>query len=1584
MKKQVLLAVLILLLVVSLVGCDDGGTPTPPPSVITVTATQNYLAIDSVQFADYDFTKLFVISKDGNLIPTLSEYVDVSQLAPDGAEHTATCTYNGVTASVTVLVYVPQCQITATADEITVSTNQALDYDYMSMFSVRFNGATVTVDQSMVTTNVSNVFGDYFYTVKYYGAEKTLTIHVVNDVQITATAEVVEIRDVDVNSFDYTTLFSITKNGLNVNVKDYFLDLSARTTEGDFSVICNYEHASQTAKVHVILTDYKVNLKTAQITLFVGKVATHDFLQYFEAFTDGVPTQITSAMVSSGVKAEAGVYPFTVTVGRASATLQVVVSSDHVVSVVNSYADLRLPISSITDYDYTKLFSLYVDGEACQVTEDMVNSSALEGAKVGETRQVAFDYTTPDNVTSFHTTANVTLIEHGSASIVARNVETYPNSVPIDLKSLFTVTDEYGANVKITSDMIDGSVDYTVAGTNLITLTYGNERATATVTVKDGVVIVADDVIKVKRGTDVKTYMFEDDFTVIINGIRFWDFPSNFIDVSAVDFNTVGRYNVTVTVPYSTNVVASISAQPQFVNYTKTAVYEVVDNTYTVELKSDLVTVPAGTRYNVFDNIFAVINGKPQSFTENPDYADAISCYAKVLVGIDYTSFETQTISVAVYANGAENDPVVLSYKLIVSSDVVVKSRDVVVLTGSTLYTTDLFTVTEGGQPVAVTQQMVEGKVDTFTPGMYTVTINYKNIVKDASVVVIGNDIVGTYKTKLSTLASGGETDEEGYTDDVVPSRTYGDLVITDKFDVTFDKNRLDVLSLVSQNQLNVAMGKLEYTMHFFDGIVVLNPDNSLRMSFSNTKRPLVYFNSDVWKIDSKITVNYGSKYVIAAETQTYSIDLFHITNLHNGSQKWFALKVRLVEKMNSDTVYQVTWGDATFSDDFEQVAGNQSVLFFNGESYGIVMSSTSSASIDREADDKIFANMNFTGYVDGKKHVLSFNSAENVSITGAVINLNLTQYELSNMRNGGVDHVNHSVLIYQFEGNNKDGKYYSYKFDLDLSTKTFTLLQKDELFGYYVCGNKYVFIDGYGTGEISFNSAYYSDSCAFAYQKLGNEVELTFLNERASFGHGSTATFYVSQLLNVLTGKSADDESIVAMQFVNQHIVDGAIITPGVTQLAKNTDSASAKQTIVNGLTVQTASGVWTNEQKLDKNNINFTTVKFNVAGAYMYTINVNVCGKTVQVQYPIVILGDVYTGNGIVGTYTDGVVQNGATLTITKYGQATLDYFGAVFGGKVTIFDDNTYVIKAKGEMGIVVISGQFVQNGLITATVNGALNFSDCFTSGAVNATGSANLTLRSVTIGGNTVYYCSESSGSLGSSATVELVTGANITESGAIVKITYGTTEKIAQISAWGSSTSGLTLSDAYRGTYTGPMGEVTLDGFGKITGAVQGTYVVNSRNVLLLHTASGYATYKFNATAKTYEVYELALDNSLVEGSSYFAEYKFVCYGSHYTANTTFTFGADGVVTVVSTSDEHDNGNYKCLSDVYSPSFASASGTQGTYSVSGNVITVNVGGETFTFEIADIISRNVLRCVSTTVSANAHGYFETSTSFLVA
>ena len=193
---------------------------------------------------------------------------------------------------------------------------------------------------------------------------------------------------------------------------------------------------------------------------------------------------------------------------------------------------------------------------------------------------------------------------------------------------------------------------------------------------------------------------------------------------------------------------------------------------------------------------------------------------------------------------------------------------------------------------------------------------------------------------------------------------------------------------------------------------------------------------------------------------------------------------------------------------------------------------------------------------------------------------------------------------------------------------------------------------------------------------------------------------------------------------------------------------------------------------------------------------------------------------------------------------------------------------------------------------------------------------------------------------------------------------------------------GLKVADNTRGEYTDNNGNtLQLDGFGKATiGGVSYDCENNARNTVVFERNGELVVYQINRQAKTFAVYELQLDAKYFAGLEVAAKHSYTCTDYSYSANTTMLFFAGGKVAFASTSDGHDDDVENNCGKPYVPAYKDS---EGTFAVNGRIITVEIGGQTFTFRVNDVVMPTKLTCVSTTMTATDHGYFQVGTVFSV-
>jgi len=1384
------------------------------------------------------------------------------------------------------------------------------------------------------------------------------------DVVITKTLSFIELKDTDVLKYDYKTLFKIKENDSNVEVLDEYIDKSNLKEEvGEYIVSCTYKEKSESITVKVYTTEYVIELTTDEISVKKSSVKDFDFVSLFNVLVDGMMLPITPDMIETNVIEEVGTYYFKVSIGDISKTLTVHVTDDHTYLVVPSYKEFELEISKAKSFDYTMLFTLYVDGASQRVETQMLKLPLDSELEVGKTYDVLFSYEIGGEVLS--SKVSVKIVNDPEIIINAKTIETYPNAGYIDLTSLFEVT--YGKEIiKVTPDMITGEVDYTKEGTYQITVNYMGVTKVATVTIKLGVIIdyATSDKIIIRKGTDITTYDFLKDFKVIINGILFTNISEEYLDLSTVNFDEVGTYTVKLVIPYNDSRLGL--SQVNFKYIEKSLTYEVIENNYTINVINDNVILPIDTtKYNVFNNVDVYINNRNQTLTRYKENVDLITCYVEeVSAPIDFTKTGKQEVVLAIYVNGPEKDPVEVRFTVMIASYIEITALPKIVVEGATLYTKDLFKITENEKEVDVTYDMISGKVDTFTPGKYVISITYKDVTKDTTVYVLNKNIIGTYFTTLKTIAE--EDLDEDETTKVEPVRL-SNVIIRNDLTIKINKKDATLIDAIDENTLIVTIASTVYTLYFVDGILIINPNNDVKLTFSNDKRPLIYFKQDMYTVKNHIVINSGSSYVLSGTVTVYSIDAFNLVNTSTNQSMWYGLMVDLVDKTSVDTIYSVTWGEITASDEIDLTKNAVNTIEFNDSIYQFTLMADNVGKITKSQQEKKYAGMVFDGEIDGNlaKLIVSQYEGFTLQVDGKTI-LSLNSNEVSSLSNGGIDYKNDIVFLYSpIEG-------ISYKLSLDLESLTFTCFSKDDFFGKYEYENIYIFIDGYGTGIVNFNTkSYYLTQ--FKYRTNDKNIEIEYINTKPSFEYEAISYFVMDDFRNVITSKSFMNDKMNEKEFENSKIIDGAIVKINYYKVGADADSV-AKVKMFNNIEIITKNGSMSYDEKLKC--IDTSKVKFGKAGFYQFTITLTVLGKQVTHYYAIEVQKPIYEGNIIASEYGAGVIFSDNTLSIDKYGNAIVSIGGTVFRGIAKIDSDNTFVIKAKGDtLGSITLKGELLIDGVILVRCSGSASFSDYFTLGQVRSTGSEKIVLREFTYASNTIYILSTSLTSTGNMVDLEYLTDS-------IIKIDSSNIEYIIKILTWGNTKTGIVHSDEYRGTYKKEgYSDIVVDGFGTVKyNDTIATYVMNS-NALIMTSGKNVKVFKLNKTQMTYEEVNIALDNTLVENKTFTGVYTFVCSGYYYSAETSFAFKENGRVLITSTSQEHDSGEDSCLEDIYDPSFASKKGTWGTYTVNGNEVTITVNDITIVFAITNIITVDRITAVSSTIERGSHGWFAAETIF---
>lgn len=1111
--------------------------------------------------------------------------------------------------------------ITALQDKITLNVDEVLDYDYTSLFSITSGTSNIEVkNEYLDLSNLSNKKGTYFVLCTYKNQMASVYVEVTLNTKITinlTTDQSVEANNLTVFNIDYTKYFIITDTENNVSVKEEYLDLSnLRASEGSYKVICNYGGVSKELTVIVTEVEYQIKLNTPEVTIKQSLVNDYNFNQHFTVVVSGKIQEITSDMVEHNVTTNVGVYEYKVSLGETSMTLKVNVISDHDIEIINSYVLKEIEISDLDTFDFTSLFTVYIDNEVREVTLEMIDKSSLNNPTEDQIYDIKITYQEGQAVG--YGSCKVKVIPTSEIVITPKNLVIYPNYGYIDLTTLFNITKK-GINVPVTLDMISGSIDYAAIGINTIKLNYLGIESLAIVEVKQGVIInyANSNVIKISKGTSKSTYDFAKDFEVIVNGIKFTNIAS-YINTDNVDFNTIGSYTATISVPYTD----SNLGIDKGTLFTKEITYEVVKSIYSISVIKETVTLKEGTTsYNPFDNLIVKVNGVNQKLTKIQSQASALATYAVILTEIDFTSIGIQEVDVDIYVNGPEEDPVKTTFKLLIESNIEISVNKTFVFEDETVYTKDIFSISLNGELLEISQDMIEGKIDTTKPGVYYVSLTYQGIKKEVNFIVLNKKMAGTYNTLLTTIPTSSSTDEEGYIEEGENSSSLKKLFITENGEISVNGSLAQILYGIDENTMYIKYNNYEFTLYYNNGIVVIDPNNDLEMTFIEDKRPLIYFDENKWELNEHVVINSTDNHILQAAHNGYSIDIFNVTNKETSESIWYALKIYLYEKLSSDVRYIVNHGKVSFDENFTLESGISSSLTYLGETYKFTMISETVGKTDKESSSSSYkyADKTFTKTINGETAILKTDSYEGFTLTiGSKVIFNIGGAAVRNQKYGGVDYVTNTVHII-FKGSNTESPY-SYKFVLNLEDNSFEIIDKDQYFGRYESESAYIFFDGYGTGLINFDKKQYAETI-FEYSNLGNLITMTYLNLLPSFEYGTEASVYIDEFNNTLTAKYFAKENLNSEIFVNKYITDGAVVNINSYELKLYSNAVLAKKAFFDGITIYTKDGAITDNATKMK-LVNISDIDFVTKGIYHFSITVTVDGKSVVMHYSLQIV--------------------------------------------------------------------------------------------------------------------------------------------------------------------------------------------------------------------------------------------------------------------------------------------------------------------------------------------------------------------------
>ena len=207
--------------------------------------------------------------------------------------------------------------------------------------------------------------------------------------------------------------------------------------------------------------------------------------------------------------------------------------------------------------------------------------------------------------------------------------------------------------------------------------------------------------------------------------------------------------------------------------------------------------------------------------------------------------------------------------------------------------------------------------------------------------------MVGVYDTLLTTIPTSSSTDEEGYEEEGTSVTQLKKLYITADGQMSVNGSLAEILYGIDENTMYIKFNNYEFTLSYNNGIVVIDPNNDLRMPFIEHKRPLIYFNEEIWELKEKVVINLSDLHILQQNYSGYSFDIFNITNKVTSDNMWYALKINLYEKMTSDYKYIVNHGEVVFGDNFALESSISSEFTYLNETYKFTMTTENAGKIN-------------------------------------------------------------------------------------------------------------------------------------------------------------------------------------------------------------------------------------------------------------------------------------------------------------------------------------------------------------------------------------------------------------------------------------------------------------------------------------------------------------------------------------------------------------------------------------------------------------------------------------------------------------
>lgn len=1491
--------------------------------------------------------------------------------------------------SVSSVIPSEEIEVKADKAEVRIALVDLDSFDFTSLFDIYVDGGKVGVSADYIDlSKLKKELGTYEIVCSYGGKSAKVTVHVVNErnVFVQANKTKVTIKDVEVKTYDYTCLFTLTVNGNITEVKKEYINASNVLPAPDtYTVTCEYGGSSAKVWVEVTETPFVASALEDEVNVYVGAVNEFEPKALFAITLGGEEVEVTDDMITGEVKPEVGDYEIKLSIGSRKASVIVHVVNEHVIKIGSAYSEIDIAPEDVSSYDFINDFYIYEDGKSVEVNSENVtlDTSALTGAAIGDKCEISVSYVPADGKGGATKTVIVNVTAVGSIAIKVLNAEVFESDT-LDLTSLFEITDN-GEEIEVTDDMISGFVDFANSDECKITLTYKNIRRTATVKKIKGISIryAAGEIVSVKKGENKGAYDFAGDFEVYIDGIRFYGI-AGWIDTNNVNFDAIGVYDAILTVKYND---ASIFGKPQFAaTKTKTIKYNVVPNVYDLKLTEKTVELEAGLAdYDVLSNIELSVNGYRQSFTANRGEVNMVTTYYEIVSAPDLTVTGSHKVTINLYVYGLGYDSVTAEYTIIVKNGIKIYSEDKAVFTGETLYAPDLFRVYENGKAVNVTPDMISGRINPFVAGSYVLTVEYKGVTRSATVSVIPSDYVGDYQTADKTIAKDSVEGEDGdVAEDEKPSVAIGDMEIGRDMSIFVHGVKAENVTLTDYG-FDFMLGTNAHEAHFENGVCVIIPLNELKLSYYDDNRPLVYFKRGTWAIADSVSVHYSKegKSVYSLTYSGYSIFLYKVRNLETNELCWFAIQVKLEYKTSADTVYSVNYGFIDLPADFSsKTIGAAGDFELNGSRYVFTISERGTGKINKTDTTAPFANKSFTGMFDGKAATLSLGNEHQPTLTvGGIKKFSMNtsefhpKYNYYSTDEGYYILYGYEVVTFDKKYNTKTISYstdlfieekdgdtesvtvtpFSYKFLFDVDNGTFTLAERDEYFGLYKNGEgRFVFLDGYGNGIIDTTK----DSIGqygFTYTAKNSLITVVYDDPSNKLSQ-KRGVFSIDAFGNVLYAQSCGKEFEKGDALTNAYITSGAAVTLSRSVFHKG----ETKDDIINAVKIVTKDGEYSLTAKKQKVTVNgkqvaivdVSKISTGNAGFYLLEINLKLDGASSvsTKRFAVQVLDEVLpAGEGFARNY--GYSISGLTsFALNTFGEAEFVVGGVSYTGYATVADGKLYAKLTAAYKGTVSITGEINDDEILTlqiVTADGTLLL-EHYSVGTVLYAGNGELIIRSFATSKGNVFYISSALSVLGDKVTIKTTDGEDVSaiSVGSVVAFTYDGKNYVLRVAALGDEKNGLEISDLLEGEYEDLSGRgetLTLDGYGSgVLNGTRGTYYVynetdNGKRLVFTTTSGtliklliGTGGDKLGKFVSYGEVAEKDLSGKSYTGDV--GDYEI-------TATVTMKFEDNGKVTL----------SYSSSDDSPAPDYA---GT-GTYAVTNGEIVISVKGYVITLTFED-------------------------------